>query len=176
MSLAYDEEGFTFGTDVLEPPSPPRRAVGEPRLPSKIELAYAAGLIDGEGCILITKGPSYRLYLKVSMCHEETIVHLWKMFNRGTIQNVVQTIWTDAYSWLCAPKDAIEIIRLVRLYLITKVLDADIAEEFAAIPRGQMGGRHDRGKVLAPEIIEARHDCWDRMRRAKSRFNFREQV
>jgi hypothetical protein len=176
VTLAYDQDGFTFGTDVLEPPSPPRRAVGEPRLPSQIELAYAAGLIDGEGCIHITKGPQYRLYLKVSMCHEETIEHLWKMFNRGTIQNVVQRIWTDAYSWLCSPKDAIEVIRLVRPYLITRVLDADIAEEFAAIPLAPQGGRRDRGRTTPAETIEARHDCWDRMRRAKSRFNFREQV
>lgn len=172
MSLAYDEEGFTFGGEG-EPHDPPRQSFGPPREPTPIEAAYCAGMIDGEGCIFITKGPQYRLYLKVAMCNEPAVEYLWKAFNRGTIQNVRQNIYTDAFSWLCGPKDAIEVIRLIRPFLIVKAVEADIAEEFMAIPRGQMGGRPDRGKVLSPEITEARHDCWDRMRRAKTSFRFR---
>lgn len=144
---------------------------------NEIELAWSAGLIDGEGCITISyseaihfkgsRNPVHSLYLKVTMTHEPTIRHIHDLFQLGSVQvhlpgKTAKANWNVAYSWLCCSNQAAQAIRMVRPYLITKANEADIALEFAAIPRSK-----GSSNTIPPEVIQARHDCYIRLSQAK---------
>lgn len=144
---------------------------------NEIDLAWCAGLIDGEGCITISysdaayfkgsRNPIHSLYLKVTMTHEPTIRHIHSLFNLGSVQvhlpgKNAKPNWNTAYSWLCCSNQAAQAITMVRPYLITKAFEADIALEFAALPRSK-----GSSNVIPPEILIARHDCYTRLSQAK---------
>jgi hypothetical protein len=108
------------------------------------------------------------------MGHRPTVDRLLEIFGAGTIQSVTQWEFNPAYSWLLTSHKAIAVIRLVRPFLVTKATEADIAEEFMALakaPRGGAGG----GRVTPPDLLAARYALWDKMRRAKPSFRFRER-
>ncbi len=138
------------------------------------DLAWAAGLIDGEGCITIqykkanikngSRNPSHSLLLKVTMTHEPTVRRLHKLFEVGTIQLQRLSLkdadkpWNPAFSWICNPRAAAYVIAWIRPYLFTKAEEADIALEFAALPRA-----HGSSNVTPPELVERRHALYVKM-------------
>lgn len=156
---------------------------------SDVQLAWAAGIIDGEGCLHISRArpnrgagavsPSYSFYLKVTMGHRPTVERLQSIFAAagcpGSIQSVTQWRFNPAYSWLLASRKAIDVIRLVRPYLVTKAAEADIAEEFMSLRPAPRGG-NNKFRATPPELLAERHALWDKMRRAKPSFRFREAV
>lgn len=141
---------------------------------TKTELAWAAGLVDGEGCLHISYTPPgkmrgtinavHSLYLKVAMTDKKTIYHLWHLFGLGSVQLQCSKKKNHgiAYSWLCCAQEAATAIRAIRPYLITKAEEADVAIEFAAIPR-QKGSSWPTQKKL----LLRRHACYTRMCRLK---------
>ena len=82
------------------------------------QLAWLAGLIDGEGCISLTRrspqrkhrcvSPSYRLILKVSMCHLATVRRCREITGLGSLhmQDVQKKHYSSAYTWFCNATDA----------------------------------------------------------------------
>lgn len=143
------------------------------------DLAWAAGLIDGEGCITIqykkasikngSRNPGHSLLLKVTMTHEPTIRRLYKLFEVGTVQlqriskKDVGKSWNPAYSWICNPVAAAYVIGFVRPYLFTKADEADIALEFASLPRARGSSN------LIPVVeLERRHALYVKMHDIKS--------
>lgn len=148
-----------------------------------LKVAWAAGIIDGEGCITITKqqpgsggrvNPSHRLYVKVSMGHLPTVERLREIFGRGAI-----TTWrskspreNDAYCWWVAARDAQAVLDAVRPHLVTKAEEADIGLEFLALPRFLTGGKGGN-RPLAPETVAQREALFVRLRDAKPTARFR---
>lgn len=113
-----------------------------------VELAWAAGLIDGEGCITITKdkprgqvkSPQYKPYLIVTNTYRPVMERLQSMFGVGSIQEQkypVSDQWKSGLTWVCCSKQARSVVEAVRPYLFIKVRDADILLEFFGVAKTQ---------------------------------------
>jgi len=102
-------------------------------LPSDLEVAYLAGLIDGEGCLRIEKsGGKYRYTphtptVCITNCNPSLILwvyrkfggHLYQKKNRGTFQVTWDIYWLgrkatelleDVYPYLTAKKEQAELM------------------------------------------------------------------
>lgn len=144
-------------------------------------VAWAAGIIDGEGCITITKqqpgsggrvNVSHRMFVKVTMGHQPTVERLRAIFGLGTITVQRGTRWNDAYTWWAATRDAGRVLNAVRPHLVTKAEEADIALEFLALPRGLTGGRGGNQR-LSPQMVAERERLFEQLRDAKPSARFR---
>lgn len=146
------------------------------------ETAWLAGLVDGEGCIYIARRKpyaslrSYRyvLGLKIAMCHKPTIDRVAELTGIGSkhkAQNPGGPRSSTAYTWLATADNAARVITEIQPYLITKSEEAKVAIEFHSLPRVKLGA----GNSPSPELIAQRFELWDRMRRLKSSFKFKEQ-
>lgn len=145
---------------------------------TKIELAWAAGLIDGEGCIHIhysppnlrqgTINPQHVLWLKVAMGCRRTVERLALIFGVGTVHRVPTKRHNPAFQWIVQSTRAAQVIRLLRPYFVTKAAEADVALEFDALPRKA------RGRVPIPVgLLKRRHAYYVRLREMKPSARFR---
>ena len=155
VPLAYDSRTKTY-----------KVASGGYVLAGREQLAYAAGIVDGEGCITIPKRLG-TIILRVAMGHQDTVERLFSMFNAGCLRTV-SSQWSTMYVWENTGKDAIYILRCIYPWMLTKAHEADIAFEFEAL------GPRTRGVTVSPTILDARRSCYQRLRDAKPRNAFRE--
>jgi LAGLIDADG endonuclease len=101
--------------------------------------AWAAGFIDGEGCIYISRKNgknissgrgmkfSYSLFLEVSQKNQLPLQHLLEYFECGTISKNN----TGSFVWRTTNLKAAKVLQQVSPYLIVKVKEAHIALKFA---------------------------------------------
>jgi hypothetical protein len=110
---------------------------------TETEKAYLAGLIDGEGCLTITKQKmhecisySYAILVIVSMTDERVIRYLHKTTGLGTVHFVPppKTEYKDQWSWQLSRFQALDLIAAIVDYLIVKQDEARLILEFAKIP------------------------------------------
>lgn len=111
---------------------------------NKIQAAYLAGVIDGEGCILIVKQPSantpikfqYRLVVEITMCDKETIEYISSFTDRPMTSKKIKSGRT-AYKiyWRCAR--ATDMLRNILPYLRGKHAQAKVGLEFDAMTPGR---------------------------------------
>ena len=144
---------------------------------TKVKLAWAAGLIDGEGCISLTRrspqrtngavNPNYRLILKVTMCHEGTVRALLDLFKVGTIhaQAQQQSYWTKAWIWHCNAEDAEKVLQQIKPYMLTKLEEAEVALDFLAQTDRNRAGK---ARKLTPEDVARREIFFCRLRDLKT--------
>ena len=96
-----------------------------------MEIAYLAGLIDGEGCIVIKKNKStnrlynYSLRLTVQMYHKDVIYAIYCRFG-GNIHILKNKIWF----WDIGGLDAGDLLKELLPYLIVKKEQAELALNF----------------------------------------------
>ena len=152
------------------------------------DLAWAAGIIDGEGCIYIKKTPStqcrktkndtYTLGLRVVMGHEAAIRRLHELFQVGNCYKLQQRGYNDAWSFMCSARKAEVVLELVRPYLFVKSEEADVAFEFLRLPLWRPGGNGGCFAPTPPELITKKEQLYERMRDLKpsSRFRRRKEV
>ena len=108
---------------------------------AKADLAYAAGIIDGEGCIFIgrtwhkrDKRLTHVLQVKVSMIDREAL--LWLRQNFGYRRKVLimenrQTRgWNNVYTWHLTGAGAEKFLRKILPYLKVKRQQAKVALRF----------------------------------------------
>jgi hypothetical protein len=147
--------------------------------------AWAAGLIDGEGCISLVRHPAsdfrravsdrYNLILKVTMCCEKTVFALHCLFNTGSLST-----WkpkpdvraSQSYTWICNARQAEQVLRVIRPFMVTKAAEADVALEFLALPLAARGGANG-GRAIPASLQAERISCFERLRRLKTRSKFR---
>jgi hypothetical protein len=88
----------------------------------EIDLAWAAGIFDGEGTIVAQRGQRrhYSLAIRVGMTHEATISHLADIFGVGTISTVQQKGKRRVWAWSAGCKKAGEVLEMMMPYLVTK--------------------------------------------------------
>lgn len=117
------------------------------------DLAWAAGIIDGEGYIGITrdrcenpastnKSISYRSDVKVTMCHEATIAKLRSIFAIGCATRTVvprNPKHSRQFTWQVRSLQAQAVLVAIRPYLVTKADDADTVLEFCNLPHSRTG-------------------------------------
>jgi hypothetical protein len=150
----------------------------------KTDLAWVAGIVDGEGCISIIRHPPtpgsrcrsnrYTLHVKVTMGHKSTISRLVEVMGVGTLQNhAPRGPRTNAsYSWIAQARHGEQAIRLMRPYLLTKAKEADVALAFMALPLAPRGGRGG-SQVIPAGLQRKRSQLYWRLRRLKPRWRFR---
>ena len=144
------------------------------------QLAWLAGLIDGEGCISLTRrrpqrknralAYNYRLVLKVTMCHEATVRRCRELTGLGSIhsQESQRAHYTQAYTWFCNAGDAGMIIEALLPWLVTKREEALVALDFLNVPLAERGG-NGGGNEVSEELETRRSEYWEKLRSLKSR-------
>jgi hypothetical protein len=106
---------------------------------NETDLAYAAGIIDGEGCILIThykpyrkRRGGYRLVVELGMCDE--VAPMWFFVTFGGrckgYDRILHTKYRKVNRWNQTDSKAAEFLRLILPYLKTKRAQAEIALEY----------------------------------------------
>lgn len=141
---------------------------------NSVKLAWAGGLIDGEGCVYIKKtlpekakgaiNPSYHVGLKISMCDEYTIRHIYDLFGVGHVRTYdpkghnLKTTW----HWNATNRQAEKVLKWTYPYVITKREQYQIA--FELLDRIITGGNR-----LNEEEIKERERIFQEMKLAKKR-------
>ncbi len=117
---------------------------------SEADLAWAAGFIDGEGCITIVRDklnkqavPYYRQFLIVSNTNLPALERLQSIFGCGRIYSVKKRLGrANSYQWFCDSSQIARVLRLVYPYLVAKRADAEILFEFDKLPREKKGHKN----------------------------------
>lgn len=109
---------------------------------TQTELAWAAGAIDGEGCVAIrtsrsanTKRPQYGLYLAVGNTDPRMPQRLAEMFGGAVILKDAKHRRRAMFEWRVFSSKAAAILKEIRPYLVIKGEQADIAIAFGATLR-----------------------------------------
>jgi hypothetical protein len=112
----------------------------------KADLAYAAGIIDGEGCITITpqhyqKRPNISFTLRVVMGNTNEGVCQWFKFVFGGHYNFLHKTkgGKPFWQWGVSSQKAMEFLRLIIPYLKIKRSQAELAIKFQ-LAKKQQGG------------------------------------
>lgn len=153
------------------------------RMSTDTELAWAAGIVDGEGCLHINRhrlqendrrtNESFRAVLKVTMGHLATIEKLAEIFEIGTIHQHVErnSRINRSYSYITQCLQTGHVVQMVLPYLITKREEAVLVLDFLSLPNGDIGGSGGN-RCQTSEEVEARLRYYWQMRMLKSRWRF----
>lgn len=144
---------------------------------SDAELAYAAGLIDGEGCIGVyntrpkasTKAAHFQSTVRVCMKTPEPILWLWDRwpFQREIAKTKGGPTKPGPYfTWQARNKQAEEFLQQVRPFLVLKGPQADVLLEFAEFRRVQREA-HPRHLPYTPEMLTERLVYVDKLKALK---------
>lgn len=143
------------------------------------DFGYAAGFLDGEGCIFIARSISkdnrydkhkeyLRHQLRISVSQNKKAPIEWLMQKFGgccsfkTGKRSYDNGRYERWDWVIGNKAASDFLLLVRPYLIVKALEADIAIEFQKTVNYHTG----RNK-LSDEIMHFRETCYKNLKLAK---------
>lgn len=143
-------------------------------LSRRLSLAYCAGLFDGDGCITISKthtagrkNPTYRLCLSLVQNCFVTIRRFQSVFDiNSSIIDLPRTVQQNrqVYDLRYDGTNALQVLTLIRPYLVRKSAEADVAAQFIA--QGQMSV-HPGPKGTAPEIWKVREQHYRKLRALK---------
>ena len=129
---------------------------------SDTQLAYFAGIIDGEGCFYIQQpgGRTHTLRLFVMSTTEELIDYLHKTYGGFKYSRKRENPrWKIRHEW-CVDRSNLDLILpLIRPYLIVKQKHCDIAIEFR---KTFLNGRRYRN--IPVEIMNIREECHRQIR------------
>lgn len=148
---------------------------------SETDLAWAAGLIDGEGCIHIARhrpntklggtAYGYQLVLAVSMVHKPTLDRLASLFQCGVVQpkGTKSVRARQAWNWRMRCGYAAVIIRAVRPYLFTKAEEVYLALDYYDTTPTYYHLTHVRGSArrVSAETLTARATSYQALKNAK---------
>lgn len=131
---------------------------------SDLELAYTAGVIDGEGCITVSMSRSFRVRLQVTNTNTGLIDWLAERFGGHvkTRKRMGKPNWKTSYDWTVSTVAARDILVQVMPYLVIKRRQAEIAIEMASLGVTALQGRR-KGVPLVnqqrrKEIVQEMHD------------------
>lgn len=138
------------------------------------DLAWAAGLIDGEGCISIkktkvnntrkAKSPYYSLILGVKMVHKPAIDKLYSIFLVGSIirregKGNIRPTWT----WCVGGTPAVaKILKAILPFSIVKLSEIHLALLFSSIIN-----KAGYKKLVPVAVLEERERLYKSMKLAK---------
>jgi hypothetical protein len=113
-------------------------------------LAWAAGFIDGEGCVTIRKyksprdaNASHMLDIHVVNTNLDALNHLQSIFGVGNVYRLARSDprykTRSVWQYVCTSAQAEGVLRSVLPYLIVKKRDAEVALQFASLPKTSYG-------------------------------------
>jgi hypothetical protein len=111
---------------------------------SVADIAWAAGIIDGEGCVSMTRSyvgtnrrvtESFQIRLRVRMTDRPTIRRLHAMFGGTFNAHAPQNPRTDkpSFLWACHDLVAARVLKRVLPYMLTKRRQGVLALRFVAL-------------------------------------------
>jgi hypothetical protein len=127
---------------------------------SPVELAYAAGILDGEGCICVrqhSRLKSTKVEVTVGMCN--TVIPDWLLSifptgRRYTKRRQVSKNWKPCELFMACNLQAVPILTQLLPYLKLKKRQAELALELNALKR-EGRGRH---KANYPRELEIHNE------------------
>ena len=144
-----------------------------------IVLAWAAGFVDGEGCIRIAKrknpsNPVYSLEITISQNCIETLEHFKEVLGidcgRSRIHSGTARVKSDVYYLTYRSQNALRLLRLLRPYLIRKRTEAEYGIAFARhVTLAQKKRWHTRKVPHSPAEIATRQHYYELLRSLKPR-------
>ena len=131
---------------------------------NETDLSYAAGIVDGEGCLMAERSKrqrksgnchiNYVPTVKVAMTDQVVIGWLYNLFggDTGIIQPHIKN-YKIQYTWRIRCKPAIEFIKIIKPYLKAKKLQAEV---FVAFEKTLTNNRPSTGRwgaeLLDPNV------------------------
>jgi hypothetical protein len=122
-------------------------------------LAYAAGLVDGEGCICLRRqyGPKvkgrangYSLQITIANTKEAMINWLYEHF--GALYGVRKCVrYRVMWEWYVCGRQSVQFVEALLPYLVVKREQAQVLIEYL-----QIGGYYKRGQPFPPAVVERR--------------------
>lgn len=146
--------------------------------PSNEELAYIAGLIDGEGTIFIAERhptnariPNFLVHVAVKMTQPDGIEVINRFFPVGFYRYERQNGWSPIYHYALDGKKAEDFLEKLLPYLRVKLPQAMLALKLREIPKLKGGaGCHTPKSVL--EARKALTDAISRLNRKEGAVSF----
>jgi len=142
--------------------------------PTTEQIAYLAGVMDSDGCISISKAiktsklsnrivnPRYVLRITVTNTSMDLMWWLDENFGGGRRpKKRSKMIHKPTFDWIYDNGKAIEILELVRPYLVVKQRQADLGIEFIERWEYCKGGQ---GSQTPAHEVQRREKCWQIMR------------
>jgi hypothetical protein len=103
----------------------------------RTDLAYAAGIMDGEGSIGIARHKSksckrgYTLELNVQVTSSDEWLCQWLKFSfGGSLSHSINNAGNPMWHWIIVARQASEFLKLIKSYLKLKKPEADLAIKF----------------------------------------------
>ena len=138
-----------------------------------MDIAYAAGLFDGEGCVHIQRKKSatrshYELFAAINMTDPRAVRQLHATFGghfksrRPTLRSTHRPL----HGWTITTQKAADFLTAILPYLIVKKEEVEVALAYNARVDRRITGRY-RWTVIPPEEIAFRDHCWSELRRLK---------
>ena len=132
-------------------------------------LAWATGLIDGEGTIRISrsrgthrKTPSYQVSVSVALTHHGAVLLLQKLFGGGFTRGKTRSSkHRNAFRWIVSDDSAVGLLKLVKLFLVVKRKQAELAIRFREQCPPVLG---IRGVPMNSRLVDRRDKFYWRMR------------
>jgi hypothetical protein len=139
----------------------------------KEDLAYAAGLFDGEGHVIIYKdtnrkigkSPVYILIVGVTNTIKEIIDFFydnWGACRQIRVRTMINPKWKTAYEWTIQARMAMGFLKDIYPYLIGKKKKVRLAIEFQ---EGMERIKNKKGqfKVISKKEIKRREKLWKKL-------------
>lgn len=156
---------------------PNRVAYGNPQeasvslMGSKADYAYAAGIIDGEGCIQILHSvkpdgaQSWKIAIEINMCSKKVLDKMVGLFG-GSLKEygVRPNMHYKQFRWQVYSKTVYNALKKMRPYLIEKLAQADLAIQFF---NHQRRCKYCYGHPLSASILAKRERMKQRMSELK---------
>ena len=147
-----------------------------------IDLAYMAGMLDGEGCISITKGRpkntnlhnlSYGLQIRISMV-DKSIPLLFLFVFGGSLRqrDYSHKGYKNQWRWSVSGELAVRSLEMLMPYLRSKKNEAELAIKFWGIKRHRnvAGTKGRQGNIpKSTDEIALEDNCYVLMRQLKDK-------
>ena len=133
---------------------------------TQTEVAYLAGIFDGEGCISIMRRHCYRprlgrvvkdysIHVRVGNTSAQLLDWIAERVGGAIYSQKVVGNRQKAWHWHLGKRDAAEYLRLIRPYVIVKTRQIDLALKFIGL-----------GRDIVPTV---RAEMYEQMRELNSR-------
>jgi len=141
------------------------------------QIAYLAGIIDGEGCLYIGRvkqgkygsGWQWRALIRVTSCDEELILWLEETFGGSKDSRYRWTskkkYFRPVYNWQATGNMLDHVLKCVEPYLIIKKKQCDVMKRY------RLTSKNIGSKRLPDDIVAKRFELLSEIRNLNSRYH-----
>ena len=141
---------------------------------TELDMAWVAGIFDGEGCIAIylLKSQSGQHFMRASvqMSHRPTLERIASIVGGAVYASKLKksspAYYKTMYGWQLDGRDAGQFLEKIRPYVTTKAHEIDIALE--ALENWGFMSPSEKHKGLSQEVIETREHYRLQLKEAKA--------